>query len=136
MIAGVGAGAAAILAALAALHVYWALGGRHGGSAVVPTADGRPLITPTPAATLVVAALLAVAAVLLVGGGAAWTPRLLFRVGCGGVALVLLARAVGDGRAIGFTKRARDTAFARRDTRVYSPLCLVLGLAAAAVTVA
>ncbi|HSO96538.1 MAG TPA: DUF3995 domain-containing protein [Acidimicrobiia bacterium] len=136
MIEGVAAGAAAVLATLAAVHVYWALGGHRGGSAVIPTVEGRPMIAPGPAATFVVAGLLTVSAVLLVGGGVGWSPRVVFRAGCGGVAVVLLARAVGDGRWIGFSKRVRDTAFARRDTRLYSPLCLVLGVAAAAVSIA
>ena len=131
-----GAGAAVVLAGLSGLHVYWALGGTGGGAAVIPTEDGRPLIKPSRAATLAVAGSLAVSAALLVGGVAEWSPRAVFRVGCGGVGLVLLARAVGDRRSVGFFKRRRGTAFARRDTMLYSPLCVALGLAAAIVSAA
>ena len=129
----VGLGTAGVLAGLAGWHVYWAAGGRVGTAAVVPTADGRALLTPSTVATLVVAGLLAVSAALLVGGVAGWEPRLLFRVGSGGIAAVLLARAVGDGRTIGVFKRRRGTPFARRDTWLYSPLCVLLAVAAAAV---
>lgn len=131
-----GAVAALVLAGLAGLHVYWALGGARGAAAAIPTVDGRPLLSPSPAATLVVAALLAVSAGLLVGGIAEWSPRVVFRVGCGGVGLVLLARAIGDRRSVGLLKRQRGTEFARRDTRLYSPLCLGLGLVAAIVSAA
>jgi hypothetical protein len=123
-----GVGAAVVLAGLSAVHVYWALGGRRGGvAAAIPTVDGRPLLSPSRGATLLVAALLAVSAGLVVGGVAEWAPRLVYRVGCGGVGLVLLARAVGDRRFVGFFKRGRGTEFARRDTMLYSPLCLALG---------
>jgi hypothetical protein len=44
------------------------------------------------------------------------------------VALALLARAVGDFRLVGFFKRVKDSVFARMDSRVYSPLCVLLGL--------
>jgi hypothetical protein len=101
-----GAVAALILAGLAGLHVYWALGGVRGAAAAIPTVDGRPLLSPSPAATLVVAALLAVSAGLLVGGVAEWSPRVVFRVGCGGVGLVLLVRAIGDRRSVGLLKRS------------------------------
>lgn len=136
VIDGVGVGAATVLAGLSALHVYWALGGSRGGAAAIPTVDGRPLLSPSRAATLIVAALLTAGALLLVGGVAGWAPRLGYRIGCGGVAFVLLARAIGDRRYIGFLKRERGTAFARRDTVLYSPLCLALGSVAAIVAAA
>ena len=130
-----GMGAATVLAGLSALHLHWAFGGRRGGSAVVPTVDGRPLLSPSRAATLIVAALLAVGALLLVGGVAGWSPPVGYRVGCGVVGFVLLARALGDRRYVGFLKRERGTEFARRDTVLYSPLCLALGSIAVIVAV-
>jgi hypothetical protein len=50
--------------------------------------------------------------------------------GCvlGAVALALFARAVGDFRLVGFFKRVKGSVFARMDSRVYSPLCVLLGL--------
>lgn len=130
-----GVGASIVLTGLAGLHVSWAFGGRGAGAAVVPTVDGRPLFTPSKGATLVVAFLLAVSALLVVGRVAGWPPPLLFAVGCGGVAVVLLARSIGDRRSVGLLKRVQDTDFARRDTWIYSPLCLVLGVAVAATAV-
>jgi hypothetical protein len=35
---------------------------------------------------------------------------------------------VGDFRLVGFFKRVRGNAFARLDTLVYAPLCLVLAV--------
>jgi hypothetical protein len=50
-----------------------------------------------------------------------------------GLALGLLARAVGDFKYVGFSKRVRGTPFARLDTWIYSPLCLLLALGVALV---
>jgi hypothetical protein len=40
----------------------------------------------------------------------------------------MLARAVGDFRLVGFFKTVRGSTFARMDTRLYSPLCVLLGI--------
>jgi hypothetical protein len=125
--------AALIFVALSALHVYWAFGGSGVRTAVIPTVDGRPTLKPSMSATLVVAFLLALSALILVAAVSGWAPTWLFRLGAAGIGLVLLARAVGDFRTVGFFKRVRDTDFARNDTRYFAPLCLFLGLAAAIV---
>ena len=49
------------------------------------------------------------------------------------LALGLLARAVGEFRYVGFFKRVRGSRFARMDTLVYSPLCLLLAAGVALV---
>ena len=128
-----GAGAALVLGSLACLHIYWAFGGRTGASAAVPELRDRPLFTPSKTATLIVALLLATSAVIVVGGLRSWDPRLLFELGGGGVAAVLLARSIGDRRYVGLLKRVKGTDFARLDTWIYSPLCLALAIATAAV---
>ena len=46
-----------------------------------------------------------------------------------GLGAVFLARSVGDFRLVGFFKRVQGSRFARLDTWVYAPLCLLLGLA-------
>jgi Protein of unknown function (DUF3995) len=119
---------AGVLASLGALHVSWARGGTWGSAAVIPTtSEGRPLFSPSPRATYAVGAALAAASGLYCGTAAGRRPSWVFRIGTFGAAIVLLARAVGDGRRVGFTKRIRDTPFARRDTFAFSPLCALLG---------
>lgn len=44
------------------------------------------------------------------------------------LALVLLARAIGDFRLLGLFKRPGPSAFARLDTLYYSPFCALLAL--------
>ena len=52
-------------AGLAAIHVYWALGGRQGADAAIPEVEGKPLFQPGPAVTLVVAGLLTLASAMV-----------------------------------------------------------------------
>jgi len=124
---------AAVLAAIAAVHVFWGARGDFGRSATLPEVDGRPVFVPTRLACFAVAALLAAAAwVLLVGSGQ--LPDLgvpwLGTVGPVAVGLVLLARAVGDFKYVGFFKSVRDSRFAVLDSWFYSPLCALLALGA------
>ena len=125
---------AATLALIALVHVYWALGGQVAKSAALPEVDGRPAFTPRGSMTLMVAAALLLAALLVaVTGGAlpVSLPRLGTRALTLGLALVFVARAIGDFRLVGFFKRVRKTRFATLDSRFYAPLCLVLGVAIA-----
>jgi len=131
---------------LGLVHVYWALGGRRGLQAALPQLPVQPVppglqragepaqrnaFTPSPGSTLAVAAaLLGVALAVALRGGLFGEPMQHAALRCvlAAVALALLARAVGDFRLVGFFKRVKDSAFARMDSRVYAPLCVLLGL--------
>jgi hypothetical protein len=126
--------AAAILAAAAAVHLFWALGGRWGKNLAVPEKanKGGPAMRPGAIGTLIVAAALTVAAgfvFIRIGVLDLSLPVWLPRTVCVVLALVFLGRAIGDRRYVGFFKRVRGTRFARLDTAVYSPLCLFLAMA-------
>jgi hypothetical protein len=120
---------AATLAGTAAMHVYWLAGGRAGRARVIPTVEGRPTFQPGPVATAGVAIALTSAAALYSGAALGRRPRAIHRIGTLGAAAVLAARAVGDRRRVGFLKTERDSAFARLDTAVLSPLCAALAVA-------
>ena len=124
---------ASVLLFLSGLHVYWSFGGLWGSAAVVPTKanSNAQLFEPSPFATLVVAlALLTAALVVLLRAEIfplplpSWTAQ----IGAWVIAAVFLLRATGDFRYVGFFKKVRNTAFARMDSRLYSPLCLALAL--------
>ena len=139
MIKAIGIFTAAILLFLALLHVYWAMGGDRGFTPTIPTADDIPLFRPSPAMTLLVAFLLLMSAGLVVGNLGFWvlgSVEWLFRVGLWGVTAVLTLRAIGDFNYVGFFKKVRHTAFAQNDTRLYSPLCLLLAIGCAIVAIA
>jgi len=121
-----------VFVALSAVHVYWALGGPTGKVAAVPELDNRPAFLPSAPSTFAVAVALALCAVLVAASAglivskipALWVTWLAYLL-----ASALIARAVGDFRLVGFFKRVRGTRFARLDSALYAPLCLVLGAA-------
>lgn len=121
------------LGAIALLHAYWglvAVGGAGRRSVAIPEVEGRPLFVPTRAACFAVALALAAAGyLLLVRAGIAPSFGLPW-LGVAGAAIVgavLILRAIGDFRYVGFFKRVVGTDFATLDTRLFSPLCLALG---------
>lgn len=119
-----------IFLTLSGIHFYWLFGGRWALNVAVPTdSNGRYLFRPGRFATLVVAiGLLAFA--LLNLAFAQWlaldVEYRYLRYAMLGVGLVFLLRAVGDFRHMGLTKRYHKTAFARKDSNLYTPLCLML----------
>ena len=130
--------ATVVLAAAGLLHVYWAVGGRLGHGAAIPTRDGRPVLRPSALGTLAVAAALFVAAGLIaVRSGLVALPALdgVAVVAAWVLAVVFIARAIGDFRYVGFFKRVTGSRFARLDQTIFAPLCLLLGILAAIVAV-
>jgi hypothetical protein len=122
----------ALFLLLGALHVYWAFGGRWGAVVAIPEVDGKPAFRPGRAATLVVALLLATAAAVIAGrscllpsDGFIFT---LVHLGTWTLGTVFVLRAIGNFDTFGFFKARRATAFARYDTRLFSPLCLAIGV--------
>jgi Protein of unknown function (DUF3995) len=121
-----------VFVALSVLHFYWALGGRRGLDAAIPTNGEVPVFRPGIAAAALVAVVLLAAAYVVVWRavtpdfGPAWLPR----IGVWIVAIVMALRAIGDFRYVGLFKRVRGTVFSRNDTWFYSPFCAVVsGLA-------
>src|SRR5438477_11091542 len=125
-----------IFLVLALWHFRMALAPAGGASGAVPSVDGKPLFVPSTRATVAVGVILAsFAALVAVTAGllplafpkvvSVW---LSYRV-----ALGLFARAIGEFKYVGFFKRVRGSRFAKLDTRVYSPLCLLLSVGVALV---
>ena len=119
------------LFAIAIVHFYWGLLSLDGEAVLVPEHEGRPVYTPRNSDFLDVAAALILGCVVVAARGdllhspmpTAWTHASTF-----GVGLVLVARAIGDFRYVGFFKRVRDTEFAEWDTRLFSPVSFLLGV--------
>lgn len=121
----------AVLAGLGCLHVYWAVGGRYGIEAALPSGpDGTPTFTPGPFLTLLVAVLLwgfaAIVAARASGVGH-WTVAAAVAVGVA----AMVIRAIGDGRQVGFSKSDRSTVFARADDAAFTPLVVLLAFGGA-----
>ena len=110
-------------------HVYMAAARGSGISWAVPSREGRPLFRPSRGATLLVAVLLLFFADLVASCAGLWRIGIPHRVliwPSYALALALVGRAVGDFRYVGFFKRIRGSTFARLDSLLFSPLCLLL----------
>ncbi len=118
--------ATSLLTGLGLLHVYWAAGGKFGAAVAIPETNGRAAFVPGTLATLAVALALLVAAGIVMGKSGGLKPTWIFRWGTWGLAAVFLLRAIGEFRLVGFFKSVRNTRFAWWDTRLFSPLCLLL----------
>jgi hypothetical protein len=132
----VGFAGAAVMFLLAALHAYWAAGGRRGSAVAVPSMEGQAAFSPGPIATIAVAALLLAAALVLLGRMGSFgqsLPRWFFATGAWTIASVFAARVIGDFRWFGIFRRVNDTSFAWWDARLYIPLSAFLAIAAAMV---
>ena len=133
--------ALAIIAFAAAFHLHWALGGRLGYSVSLPKRpDGTPVMAgrigwwrPAAAGIALGLALLGALALAVDGHLALPLPPGAAR------ALLILCGAAFVLRALvptpwtGFFKRIRSTRWARYDSRLYSPLFLLLGASLIAV---
>lgn len=117
-----------VFVALSALHWYWVVSGAGDLTDFVPEIEGKPAFEPGRFVTAVVALLLLLAAAICASQvqlfGVARFP--IARAGVWVVLVAFALRAIGEFRLVGFFKRVRDTQFGRRDTWLYSPLCLVV----------
>ena len=126
----------AVIAFAAAFHLHWALGGRLGHSVSLPQRpDGNPVMAHRlpwwrPAAGAVALGLAALAWLLLALAGhlPLPLPPRLARAALLATGAAFVARALVPNRYVGFFKSLRTTRWARFDTRLYSPLFLLLGL--------
>jgi hypothetical protein len=122
--------------ALALWHFGMALSPVGSMSGAVPSESGKPLFAPSAGATLAVGVVLLVFSALVAATSGLIDVGLPARVLSWSsyvLALGLAARAVGEFRYVGFFKRVRGSRFARLDTLLYSPLCLLLAVGVALV---
>lgn len=119
-----------IFIAIACLHIFWAFGGKWGAADAVPSKEtGGKLFSPSPFSCVIVALTMIVMAVLVLQySKLIHLPQIeaISNYGVWVVAAVFLIRAIGDFKYIGFFKKIRTTAFAKNDTKYYSPLCLLI----------
>lgn len=121
-----------VLTVISLLHFYWAIGGKAWLEKSLPTTlDGKTVLQPGRIACMVVGLVLTAFAVVFLEKLAFLQLSLAHMANHYTVfviSIIFLARAVGDFRYVGFTKRIRTTTFGTLDTQYYSPLCLLLGV--------
>ncbi len=116
---------------IAALHIYWAVGGKLDIRNMVPVVNNEPVFTPGAIGTFIVAIVLfGFAGISLALGFSNKVPvNYLPFLKIAGIAIgiILLVRAIGDFKYAGFFKRIKGSNFAKYDNWLYSPFCLISG---------
>jgi len=127
-----------IFTSLSALHFYWAFGGKSFSGATVPTnMKGKKTFNPGMTATLVVAFGLILFALVTLGNTGIFDksiPGKFIQYATYGISIIFFLRAVGDFKYVGYFKKIKGTAFAGKDARIYSPLCLAISVSSFVIT--
>ena len=121
-----------LLFLIAMLHFYWAAGGKALSDGVFPDLDfikemipGRIPVIPTIIVGLGLLGMVAIVAANLnwldAGEWRVWTRR-----GLWAIVIIFLVRAIGEFKYVGFFKTRKNSLFAEKDSKYYSPLCLLL----------
>ena len=114
------------------IHFYWLLGGKWGVEKVIPTKDNQMKTPSIPKfATLIVALVLLLFGLMyLVKSGLTTVqlPSSLIRYGYWFIPSIFILRAIGEFNYVGFFKKIKNTEFAKADSKIFSPLCLTIGV--------
>lgn len=116
---------------LGGFHIYWVLGGTFGVDKVIPTKDSTANSIPVPPiATWFVALVLMSFGILYLAKSGLMTmplPDWMTTIAYWFIPSIFLLRAIGEFNYVGFFKKIQDTAFAKADSLLFSPLCLLIG---------
>ena len=122
-----------VFAILGGFHFYWLFGGTYGVKQVIPTKGPTTVNKQAipPFATLIVALglvscglLYLIKVEIFVLPIASW----IIEYGLWFIPSIFILRAIGEFNYVGFFKKIRDTEFAKADSRLFSPLCLAIGV--------
>jgi len=122
-----------VFAVLSGFHFYWLFGGSYGVKKVIPTKGVNALNKQAipPFATLIVALGLLSFGVMYLFKAELITlsiPDWIIQYSAWFVPSVFILRAIGEFNYVGFFKKIKDTEFAQADTKLFSPLCLGIGI--------
>ncbi|GAA3580515.1 DUF3995 domain-containing protein [Snuella lapsa] len=120
-----------IFTALSGFHFYWFFGGKRGLEMVIPSKDNTSRIPSVPKlATLTVGIILVLfGALYLIKSGAItiqlsnWMVNYTYWF----IPSIFILRAIGDFKYLGLLKKIKNTKFGKADSRIFSPLCLIIG---------
>lgn len=116
---------------LGGLHIFWAFDGQWGIDGVFPTKNEQEVIKmPGKIPTLTVAfGLLAFGGLALIKSGIIYLilPMWLDSYGVLLIAGIFILRAIGEFNYVGLFKKVKNTPFGRKDSKYYTPLCLLIG---------
>jgi len=121
-----------IFSILGGFHFYWLLGGVWGLKKVIPSKKNKASTLTIPKfATLLVGLVLTLFGLiylLKLGFINVQIPYWATNYGFWVIPSIFILRAIGDFNYVGFFKKIKNTEFARADSKLFSPLCLIIGI--------
>lgn len=121
-----------IFTILAGIHFYWAFGGKLWWTYVLPTNENEELVLkPKTIDSISVGIGLTLCLSIYLVHIIQYPfslPTWYFSIGKWLVPSVFTLRAIGEFKYVGFFKSIQNTRFARTDTKLFSPLCLFIGI--------
>jgi hypothetical protein len=121
-----------ILFALGGIHFYWAIGGKWAFDNSLPQKEnGEKVLNPKAIDCLIVSLMLFAFGLLVLIKSKIILfnlPTWLNHYGLYILAFLFILRAIGDFKYVGFSKKIKQTPFGSLDTKIYSPLCLLIGI--------
>jgi len=121
-----------IFISLGIIHFNWVIGGNFGFSESLPTKEnGERVLNPKKIDSLIVGIGLTTFGVFyfLKSGLVDLNPPLWsMKYGSWIIPSIFLMRAIGEFKYVGFFKSVKNTDFGKWDTKLFSPLCLAIGI--------
>ena len=121
-----------ILIVLGMIHLNWVIGGKFGYVESLPTKEnGERVLNPKKIDSAIIGiGLIAFGIFYMIESGLIEysLPEWIIKYGGWIIPIIFLLRAVGEFKYVGFFKSVRKTDFGKLDTKLFSPLCLIIGI--------
>ncbi|MEJ4087976.1 DUF3995 domain-containing protein [Galbibacter orientalis] len=121
-----------ILIVLGMIHLNWVIGGKFGYVESLPTKEnGERVLNPKKIDSAIIGiGLIAFGIFYMIESGLIEynLPEWIIKYGSWIIPIIFLLRAVGEFKYVGFFKSVRKTEFGKLDTKLFSPLCLIIGI--------
>ena len=121
-----------ILIVLGMIHLNWVIGGKFGYVESLPTKEnGERVLNPKKIDSAIIGiGLIAFGIFYMIESGLIEynLPEWIIKYGSWIIPIIFLLRAVGEFKYVGFFKSVRKTEFGKLDTKLFSPLCLTIGI--------
>jgi hypothetical protein len=123
-----------IFLSISAIHFYWAMGGKWGVNAAIPTTnEGTAPFQPGIIPTLIVAFGLLGFALVALGNLDVFDASLAkkwINYATYAIITIFTLRGIGDFKYAGLSRKIKNTTFAKYDKRYFTPLCFWIALLA------
>lgn len=121
-----------ILIGLGLIHFNWVNGGKYGFAESLPTEEnGERVLNPKKIDSAIVGIGLTAFGIfyILKSGLTEYNlPDWIMKYGGWIIPIIFILRAIGEFKYVGFFKSIKKTDFGKLDTKLFSPLCLIIGI--------